>query len=362
MLHEAALAALCGRPAALDDAALGAASRADRAMAVWLWCRLYRGGAARHPELVAAARDLAARDALALARLRRVIDAFAAGGVPVVILKGVALAHGYYPAPWARARLDDDLLVRPRDFTRASALLASLGYEARLQNPGPAEIGQGHFTRISAGGDAHHIDLHMRPFVPGAFAGVADVEGLMARARPLVALGTHALAPAPADTLLLGIAHRVAHHAEADDPVWQIDAHLVARTLDEGGWREFRNRAVDAGLARVAAFELGRAQAALGTPVPAGVLAELARVGGEASAAYLDARGRLARLWLELHDAPGGAWRPFRSRAFPDPAYMRARYGVPPILLPVAYLWRGTGGGARWLLEWLGWRYAARRR
>jgi hypothetical protein len=350
MLDESSLAAVCGRPLTWPDQALVESLDEVRVAAAWIWWRLTSdGGAARHPALAAAARDLIARDAVQTAALAEALDALEAAGITAVVMKGAALSHTCYPAPWARPRLDDDVLVARGDFHRAGAMLEALGYACPPQNPGPDDLGQALFTR-TAHGVAHHVDLHWRPCVPAAFGGLPPFDDLADRAVPL-SVGRSARGLDVEDALLLGCAHRVAHHGADDDATWLLDVHLAAARLDGGAWRRFADRALAARVARVCHFELRRAMAVVGTPVPAEPLAMLASACPEPSARHLAARGRLHRWVLDLRDHPSGPWAAFRARAFPAGAYMRARYGVPSALVPAAYVWRGLSGGARWTAD-----------
>jgi hypothetical protein len=62
--------------------------------------------------------------------LAEIGEAFRARGVPVLFLKGSALAFFAYPDPSLRAMRDTDLLVRERDLAIAGEILAKLGYAA----------------------------------------------------------------------------------------------------------------------------------------------------------------------------------------------------------------------------------------
>jgi hypothetical protein len=194
------------------------------------------------------------------------------------------------------------------------------------------------------------VDLHWRPCVPAAFGELPAFDDLVGRAVPLT-VGPAARGLGAEDALLLACAHRVAHHGADEDPTWLLDVHLLGARLDEQGWRRFEAAAIAARVGRVCHFELGRALAALGTPVPAEILATLAAAGPEPSARHLTARSRLGRWVLDLRDHPGGAWSAFRARALPPTLYMRQRYGVPGALVPAAYLWRVVSGGGRWVID-----------
>jgi hypothetical protein len=77
-----------------------------------------------------------ARRSLAqIAELRRLAQLFAAAGVRVLVLKGVALAVQLYGDPGARVARDIDLLVDPAEFAKARRLLAQAGYVQRRSFP-----------------------------------------------------------------------------------------------------------------------------------------------------------------------------------------------------------------------------------
>lgn len=350
-MTEAALAALCGGPVTLDDDALVALSAERRPAVVWAWWRLeHQGGAAAHPLLARLALSLAARDAVAGVRLRHVLEALEQAGVPVIVLKGVALA-AIYPASWVRPRRDDDLLVEPARFEEACAVLTACGYEAQPQNPGPDVLGQAHFTRVWPRGDAHHVDLHWRALVPAAFDGVPGPSQLLSRAVPLPDLGPAARGPDRVDALLHAVAHRVAHHGPDTDPQWLLYLHLLAVSLSRDDWDRLDQAARTARLARVLAAELDRVRLALPTPVPAALLDQWREITGEPSAAHVHARGRLHRLWLDLRHRPSEARRTLGARLLPPVDYMTRRYAIPRALVPLAYGWRLGAGGLAWVVE-----------
>jgi hypothetical protein len=64
--------------------------------------------------------------------LRDILSAYAAAGVPALVLKGAALSHTVYPEPGLRPMSDLDILVREEDLWRAQSLLAGLGFDAPL--------------------------------------------------------------------------------------------------------------------------------------------------------------------------------------------------------------------------------------
>lgn len=299
-------------------------------------------------------RDALAVDLIRTASLRCVLDRLAADGVPVLIMKGAALAHTCYPAPHLRPRNDDDLVVSQAAFASACTSLERQGYIAEPQASGDRVTGQRHFARTGGGGTTHHVDLHWRLVNPAAFDDLPGFDTLAAASVPLPGLGRHARGFGSVHALLLACAHRVAHHTPTEDPQWLLDMHLIARTLDDRGWAEFAMQAEQSRLAEVCASELRRTREAFGTPVPDGVLARLAAVTGEPTAEHLGAHDPLHVQWLNLRHA--GGWRArltlVRQHVFPPPAYMLARDRPRhPALLPWLYVRRAGVGLGRWIRE-----------
>ncbi len=69
--------------------------------------------------------------------LCNILRAYAAAGIPALVLKGAALSYTVYPEPGLRPMSDLDILVREEDLWRAQKLLGDLGFDAPLP-AGPA--------------------------------------------------------------------------------------------------------------------------------------------------------------------------------------------------------------------------------
>lgn len=79
------------------------------------------------------ARSIAERGLRAAEESRRLHAAFEGAGVPLLFLKGLALAMLAYGNPFAKMSIDVDVLVIPEQVTRSASLLRELGY--RLEVP-----------------------------------------------------------------------------------------------------------------------------------------------------------------------------------------------------------------------------------
>ena len=58
----------------------------------------------------------------------QLLESFATAGVPIILLKGAALAHRIYPSPGLRPMVDIDVLIAPTDSESAVKIVSDLGY------------------------------------------------------------------------------------------------------------------------------------------------------------------------------------------------------------------------------------------
>lgn len=106
------------------------------------------------------------RDLALAAELDRLAAAFSDAGVDLVVLKGVPLTLELHGALGGRHMVDNDLLVRRRDATRAALLLRELGYRDRPDRSFESELAHGHefaFVRSDVA-PTLVVDLHWAPW------------------------------------------------------------------------------------------------------------------------------------------------------------------------------------------------------
>ncbi len=309
--------------------------------------------AVRRALLDAAAGEAALEVARRL-ELGRLLTAFAAARVPVLLLKGAALAYSVYPEPWLRPREDTDLLVRGADAGRARDVLTAAGYDATPMQSGALVSHQRVYLRIDAAGRRYACDLHWKIANPVAFADLFSPGDLFTSAVSVPIGGVSACIPSRVDALLLACWHRVSHHHDSDDLLWLYDLHLLAGGLSESEAAQFGETARRTGTTAICARGLSLAAERLGTRVPAW-LGDAAEAGDAVSSpmrAYLrrDAR-KVDLLAADLRALPD--WRSrarlVREHLFPPPAYMYATSGRSnPALLPALYLRRIARGTLAW--------------
>ncbi len=183
------------------------------------------------------------------AELDRVIPAFADRGIPVIVLKGPALARTIYPAPTLRPYGDVDLTVHDDDQERAAAALRSTGF---YEVPYEPEIARFAHADHGAEGAFH------RTFVkePQGLLLELHVDPLQLGLRPACEAGRWERAVAMPDlpgALMLGPEDQVvqlavhAHKHSFGRLIWLKDLDLLLR----------RGGVLDWGIVRVVAQREG---------------------------------------------------------------------------------------------------------
>ena len=179
-------------------------------------------------------------------QVQRILNRMEKEGVPVIVIKGTALAHTVYDNPDLRSRSDTDLLVSEFDRERAEKILINLGFSATPSSSGRLLFHQRCYVLTDKMGQLHQIDLHWRISNRQLFAHLFDWQELISHAyRP-------PSFPAPGwvldnvHTILLLILHRVGHlyaNALSDHPnksrdriIWLYDIYLLAQRLDPADW------------------------------------------------------------------------------------------------------------------------------
>ncbi|MDZ7679955.1 MAG: nucleotidyltransferase family protein [Acidimicrobiales bacterium] len=182
----------------------------------------------------------------ALVTTRQLVELFDRAGIPVLVVKGVALGAQTGREPAERHGVDVDLLVRPDDLLAADQVLAAAGYRANERTCPPLGDDQrSRFLRWSAYERSYsrqgaHADLHWR-LTPGHLPGLA-AEAVMDDA-VTVDVGGTPVATLDPDAAL---AHTVLHGAK---DYWlslrsTVDAHLLV-TVAGAGWERARELAAD---------------------------------------------------------------------------------------------------------------------
>jgi hypothetical protein len=145
--------------------------------------------------------------------LLQLLRLFAAHGIPAVPFKGPTLAALAYGDLALRQFSDLDILLRPRDLSRARGLLAGRGYRLGMSVPTAQEadhvgsIGQ---LPLVTGDEGKLVELHTR-LMPQHFYFPLGLDQLWARLRPVNVVGKKIWSPLPEDLLLILCAHGAKH-------------------------------------------------------------------------------------------------------------------------------------------------------
>lgn len=193
-------------------------------------------------------------------RVRQVEGVLAGAGIRPVALKGIALAHGYYPNPGLRPMDDLDLLVAPDELASALTSLAAAGWRSSLDRPGLVlEVVHG-VELVSA--QDERLDLHGH-LLQGSLHTALD-DRRRARAIELALADGPLRTLEPTDQLL----HVLVHGVESDPPAprWLADALMILRACgDSIDWPRLLDDAEAESRLLAVAVALDQLRSAFGT-------------------------------------------------------------------------------------------------
>jgi len=230
-------------------------------------------------KFAAAFRSNALRNVLAARELSRLLALLADAGIPVIPLKGLALAQRLYGDIALRSSGDIDLLVPPRHAVAAARVLTANGYEGSFpldffaRHLVPAGI---EYCLFKQGAPGCMVELHWR-LLRGGASDRSATDDLWREARPCTILGAPAYSLTP-DWELLSLSLHAANHG------WQglkwlvdIDQICSAQAIDCDAAKA---KADGLGLTPVVEHTLGACHQVFGTavrkpfaarPLPAGI-------------------------------------------------------------------------------------------
>lgn len=221
--------------------------------------------------LEAAYQRNAVRNTLLARELARLLDVFGKAGVPVIPLKGPALAESLYGDANLRMCSDLDVLVPHRAVGDAFKVLLAHGYERADRYP--VELVDVDFLvrnameygfRPRPPAFSHLLELHWD--VAWRWRGDATMlEDLWAEARPDVFGGVRACALSAEWELLYLAVHAARHRWQGLK--WLVDIHEVCLRA-RFDWDMVTDKAQRFGLERALALSLSACQTLFGTPLP----------------------------------------------------------------------------------------------
>jgi hypothetical protein len=295
------------------------------------------------PRMSAAARarlsrhvtDATARYLILRRELGRVLLSFAEDEIPVIPLKGLALAESLYPDPVLRPSSDLDLLVRPDTVLAVDASLQGLGYR-RLADAHSWSFDLAYDrATVYQGPHGVRVDLHWSLLSDPRYVwNEAEEPTIWERAVRIQVAGAETWGLCPEDLLLYLAAHLAVHHG-LSGALWYWDlALLLGQWSDKLDWDAVTARAARWRVRTALYFALLGCQRLFDVEAPSGVMAQLRPWGPRAAALrwlvlHHDAR-RLKQLEhliaLLLVDRARDLTTALTSALFPSPAWLRARY------------------------------------
>jgi hypothetical protein len=298
------------------------------------------------------------RNMLLLRELGRILGALERARVPVIVLKGAALAETVYGNLSLRPMGDVDLLVQRRDQASACGVIGGLGYSlGRAEtHPGALAEHENELVLYKADRVGVSVDLHWSLFDSPYYQSRIAMDWFWQTAQTATIAGVTARVLAPEALLIHLCGHLALHHGATGLLWWHDIAEVLAFDRARIDWGELLSRTQRYGLLAAVRAILPRVVEEWQAPMPADALqallsrrpsAEEQRIFAQLSAVETPV-GR--RFWADLASMSG--WRPrlrfAGTNLFPSAAYMRQRYAIAhPLLLPFYYpyrWWRGLRG------------------
>ena len=187
-----------------------------------------------------------------------------AKNIPVILLKGAALATTVYKDPGLRPMGDVDILVRRQDIPEVHAILTKNGYR---HPPDQDMMAANHVPPCISPGKPT-IEIHFT-ILGEAQANSPDVGELFGRAVPVALFGVGTSALAPEDELLHLCEHAGAHHVFGNGIRSIIDiSRLFEKYGDCFDWEAAWARAGEWGMRRSLALCLSLCEEYTGFTIP----------------------------------------------------------------------------------------------
>ena len=302
-----------------------------------------------------AAKDVSAISLLQQSEARRILAKLAEAQLPVLLLKGSALAHWLYASATVRECSDIDLLFATRaEAEKAVVVLRGMGY-ARRELHLPGDLICFEITCVLESGvfPGLEVDVHWKLSSSPIYAFRFANEELRAHSQPIARLAASACGLSAVHAYLHACIHRALNISSGlhDNLNSLYDIHLLGQLFSAGDWAELVAEATTRGLAGTCLDGINAASTAFHHVAPAHVtqtlaqseVSELMDVSRMGDWLYLQRMSFLAfPTWVDR-------LRWFRQRVVPDWNYLVEYYGQDKG--PMAMLAKRMAGGWRRLLQ-----------
>jgi hypothetical protein len=210
-------------------------------------------------------------------KLKEILAAFAHEGIPVIVLKGAALAQFIYPHLGFRPMGDIDLLVKHHDLTKAENILGTLKYQPS-QTEKSAEwyrLHHHHLIPYISQEGFSPIELHHH-IIPPEDPNSLPIQELWDRAQPAEIEGSPCFVLSPEDFLF----HLCHHLSSSNYFLGQLRglcdlASIIRRCKTEINWGSLLDIAHTYKSKKFLYYSLWLAQEKIGAKVPLHVLRKL---------------------------------------------------------------------------------------
>jgi hypothetical protein len=296
--------------------------------------------------------------------LERILGALNQSGIPVIVLKGAALAATVYPDTGLRPMGDLDLLLSRNDITTALNVIDKLGY-SYIQHRATSILDWDfeHHVSVNNGSDPKiSIELHWNLISGDADWRSPDIQWFWANSTsfqcqtiynttsPAELSHEHKKRPyyltfnALPDILYL-CNHQFLQHDESK-LIWIYDLNLIiAKHLKQINWDELVTKALEWNWSHAVGLGLQRTRDYFNTPVPRNIFTELqedSRDNKEQQRTkYQSPKASFVINQFYSIKNPAIRFRYIFSRIFPKPEYIKKRYTPKPSWIwPLFYPYR----------------------
>ncbi|HIE52229.1 MAG TPA: hypothetical protein EYP85_10760 [Armatimonadetes bacterium] len=212
-----------------------------------------------------------------LTELRSFLLAGERAGLPVIVLKGAALAEPVYGHLGLRPMVDVDLLVPQQALPLAESVLEHLGYRPDFPHACSRRAWEHHYVHLAyrRPGAIGPVELHwdlVPPYPRVPFQ--LNVAQIWPRTQVVTIVQMPAKVLAGEDLLLYLSLHHFHHGGETLLGFCDV-AEVIRRWGDRLSWLTLVRRAKEAKAARVVGYTLWWVREYLGAPVPSEVIATL---------------------------------------------------------------------------------------
>ena len=207
----------------------------------------------------------AIRNLLLYEELKRIIQAADEKSIPVIVLKGAALALSVYPNIALRTMGDIDLLVHQEHLETMDTIMRRFGYESNRDNIWD-ENENYHLPKYIR--HPYQIEIHWN-LVPPDISVTLDLSGIWARAQHLQIGNVTALMLAPEDLVIHLCLHVSAHHLFQVRPLRNLCdiAATIHYYRDNINWQQMHQWAKDSQIGGYIALTLILVKEVLDMPI-----------------------------------------------------------------------------------------------